>query len=94
MNDATHGILNTTIVRDYVCAQCYGELVERVEAGALVVACPQHCAPGGFVTRHYATRRLSESVSELEEVARNYPQFDRRKKPSPAELAAALDVLF
>jgi len=94
MNERTEGVMNLVLTRDYVCAQCFGLLVEKFVDGKMTVACPRHCEPGGFVTLSHAARFLSASVSDFEEVARNYPQFDHRKKLSPAELAADMALLY
>lgn len=63
MNDSTAGILNTTLTRDYVCAECRGVLVERVIKGIWKVLCPAgHDAP--FVTRSSADRALSKKLEK------------------------------
>lgn len=93
MNEKTGGILNTTLVQRYVCAQCWGPIVERYVNDVFVVACPNACEPGGFVTAEYAARRQSSNISEFYEVVDNYPQLDPRQKLTPEhkrELAAAL----
>ena len=77
-----------TLIREYRCAQCYGPLVEACDAGEWRVVCPKRCEPGGFVTAAFVTRRLAESAAELEEVARNYPQLDKRPKQTPEQKRA------
>lgn len=85
---------NATLTREYCCAQCYGAVVERrTVSGEYMVSCPKGCQPGGFVTLTFAAERRAVSVSELEEVARAYPQLDPRPKLTPdqrARLTAAL----
>jgi hypothetical protein len=108
MNDRTGDMLNTALVRDYRCAQCWGVLVElwkderyvpRIAgsgepSGGYVVECPRHCQPGGFVTAAFAERRQAESAAELAKVAANYPALDPRPQPSAEARQAQAAALF
>ena len=81
MNDATGGVFNTVLVRDFVCAQCWKPLVEKfIEGEGWKVLCPRGCQPGGFVTRGYAERRYAKELEEFYEVADYYPDLDPRPK--------------
>jgi len=94
MNARTGGLLNTTLVRDYVCAQCRGPLVEKVIDGAPIVLCPKSCAPGGFVTRSFAEYRQTQDTQEFYEVLNNYPQLDPRPTLSPEQVKKDKLALF
>ena len=72
-------LLNAETVRTQCCAQCYGPLVERYVDGQFVVVCPKNCQPGGFVSKEFAERRKSESLGELYEVERLYPQLRKKR---------------
>lgn len=85
---------SATLVREYVCAQCHGPLVEKYADGAFKVMCPKGCQPGGFVTRTWAERRRAESAAELAEVARLYPQLGPRSPRTPEQRRANLDALY
>lgn len=87
-------LINAALVRDHVCAQCYGRLVERYLDDEFKVVCPKGCQPGGFCTQAWADSRRAESAAELDEVARHYPQLDMRPKRSPEQQRAAIDALF
>ena len=88
MNEATGGVFNTTLVRDFVCAQCWKPLVEICIKGiGFKVLCPRGCQPGGFVTRGYAERRYAKEMEEFYEVANYYPELDPRPKQSEDERA-------
>lgn len=93
MNERTGGILNTTLVNRYMCAQCFGPLVERYLDDQFVVACPKACQPGGFVTAEYAARRESESLQEFYEVVDNYPALDPRPKLTPEQRRVIANVM-
>ena len=85
---------NATLVREYVCAQCHGPVVEKYLEGQFTVVCPKGCTPGGFVTRTWAERRRAESAAELTEVARLYPQLDPRLTRTPEQRRKALSALY
>lgn len=58
--------LARSVVKNYVCAGCYGQLVETYDRHERMstVECPS-CGPErGFVTREYADRRQAESRVE------------------------------
>lgn len=90
------GPSNATLLREYCCAQCWGGLVERPQAGTrdLLVACPKGCQPGGFVTLSWTAEQRAQSAADLEDVARAYPQFDPRPKLSAEEKRKRLAALF
>lgn len=94
MNNVTAGTLNTTLARDYVCAQCWGALVERHINGEFTIVCPRGCQPGGFVTAEYAARRRSNDLADFYEVVANYPQLDSRPKLSAEQKTRDLQALF
>lgn len=81
-------LFNARLIRTHVCAQCWGQLVERYLDNSFQVVCPRGCQPGGFVTREYADRRRAESHAQFAEVAHNYPQFDHRPPTTSADLEA------
>lgn len=67
-------------IRRYVCAVCWGLLIERRGAdGEPEVVCYRHslgeCDGSGYVTRRYADERQALSGFELNEVRRNYPEL-------------------
>ena len=75
-------------VRDYVCAVCWGQLVNFFDATHAWIKCANpNCQGGGYVTRAYADRRRSESLGEAAEVRHNL----RFIFPTPARKAA--DIL-
>ena len=80
-------LLNAQTIRTQVCAQCYGPLVEQFLDGAFIVVCPKHCQPGGFVSAEFALKRKSESIGELYEFQRLYPQFRKAPKSGSADNA-------
>jgi len=90
----TNYLFNQSLQRTHVCAQCWGELVEKCNGLAFVVICPRKCQPGGYVTREYAERRAAESLSELAEVAANYPELDDRPHQSEQQRATMIRALF
>jgi len=61
------------MVRDYVCAQCWGRLTTSKVPNSrnLKVFCPKCGEDRGFVTYDYKDRRLAESALEEFEVSRN-----------------------
>lgn len=64
------------IKRNYVCAQCWGELLIDFDKGQPKgsrhkVYCPICGEDRGFVTRDYAIQRKAESSAEANEAARN-----------------------
>lgn len=73
-------LLNQRTIKTHVCAQCFGELVEKFIDGEFAVVCPKGCQPGGFVAREYAARRKSESIEELYDVYHNLPQLKPAQK--------------
>ena len=85
MNEKTGRVFNTTLVRDWVCAQCWKPLVEKFVDDGWVVSCPRQCQPGGFVTARYATGRWAQEMEEFYEVASYYPEFDPRPRLSLSE---------
>jgi hypothetical protein len=89
MNAKTNGTLNTTLLRDYVCAQCHGRLVEHFTEGRYVVHCPRACQPGGFVTQHFADQQRANDISQYMEAARNYPHLAPHTPPEKLAQAEA-----
>ena len=81
---------NRSILRECVCAQCWGELVERMVEGEVRLECHQRCQPGGFVSRIYVERQREQAADDLNEVAANYPALDTRPKPDHEAMRAAL----
>jgi DNA-directed RNA polymerase subunit RPC12/RpoP len=77
------------VLRDYVCAGCYGHLVTdfvETDRNARLVRCPS-CGDGrGFVTRKYAERRQSESIGEAlvarKNLERAMPVLRRPERPT------------
>jgi len=67
-----------------VCGWCWGRLGARHVRGDLRhldVVCPKNperCNGTGYVTANYANRRRAESISELWEVRKNYPELEPR----------------
>lgn len=86
MNDATNGILNTTLTRDYVCDKCAGVLVERVIAGRFTVLCPKGCA-APFATRRAVEKRRSAEIERAGRLENKWRQF-----PYGSQAAAALSL--
>jgi len=62
-------------VRDYVCAQCWGQLISQVSKGkdhkCFTVLCPNCGEDRGFVTREYANKRKAEDCFDALEAKRN-----------------------
>lgn len=58
------------IIRRYVCAGCYGQLISKPIKGTRdeIVFCPQCGEHRGLVTRRFAEGRKDVSASELNEV--------------------------
>lgn len=87
--------LRRKIVNEYVCARCWGPLVEKVNSSETeVICCPTHGEDVGVVTRKWAERQEMESRVELAEVAASYPQLDTRPKDSADKLKRAKALLF
>jgi DNA-directed RNA polymerase subunit RPC12/RpoP len=61
--------------RNYVCAQCWGQLITQPSKGkgfkAFKVICPGCGEDRGFVTREYAERRKAEDRADANEARRN-----------------------
>ena len=79
------------LVRDYVCAQCWGELKMRVrwERGKGVwfeVGCALHPEHEGFVRRSWAEKRRAESMSELMEARENLREALGIDTPTPEDV--------
>ena len=53
-------MLNTEVIRDYVCDACYGELTERWRDGGFLVSCfdyPEHHGVIRRVSAYYRQRK-------------------------------------
>ena len=64
-----------TIVRDCVCAQCWGQLISGISKGkdhkAYKVYCPECGEDRGFVSRDYVARKKAEDRLDGLEAKRN-----------------------
>lgn len=84
------------LVRDYVCAGCYGHLVTQFTKRGRdlrLVSCPA-CGDGrGFVTKRFADRQRSDSIEQAfvarKNLERAMPAL-RRKEQSEADLLSGL----
>lgn len=78
----TSGIPNSVLVSKYLCAQCWGVLVELwvEEETTYKVKCPKNCQPGGFVTKHGVEIAQDRDKKDYLEVAQNYPDLAGIKK--------------
>ena len=77
MNEKTDGVFNTTLTRDYLCAQCWGRVVEKCTDGEWIVACPKGCQPGGFVSQSWVEYKRHQDFIDLDDVQKNYPNLER-----------------
>jgi DNA-directed RNA polymerase subunit RPC12/RpoP len=61
--------------RNYVCAQCWGQLITQPSRGkdhkCFTVLCKSCGEDRGFVTREYAERRKAEDRADANEARRN-----------------------
>lgn len=85
------------LVRDYVCAQCWGSLIyalnRKAKSKCYKVYCRECGEDRGFVTRDYATRRKAESNAEKREAERNLGNILGIKK-QPFDLDKAINTLW
>ena len=89
----TNGVFNTTLVRSYRCARCWGRLIEKYANGLYSVQCAKNCGGECFLTEHYVMERKRVSAAEAAEVEANYPQL-AGERMSPDELKKARRSLF
>jgi len=85
---------DTYLVRRYVCARCWsGLLIVKRKDEPEHIECGNHanCDGKGYVTKRYADRRRVESVAELAEVKKNYPElFTPKVKKTEKEILAMM----
>ena len=67
------------LMRDYVCSQCWGQIVVTFRHGESTVTCDKCGVITAYVTRKYADRRRQESVFELWEARDNLKSFIKSK---------------
>lgn len=80
----------TTLIFDYVCATCWGQLIERERLGEMQVQCaPYGVLHAGFHRRDTAERGRERSGHDLDEFIRLYQDtefaYDLGLKKRPVE---------
>lgn len=84
------------IVKHYVCAQCWGPLMQDFNPGKpkerrYKVTCPDCGEDRGFVTREFAEQRKAESGAKAREAAHNLGELlGIEKKHSTKDAIKAL----
>lgn len=85
------------LTRDYVCAQCWDQLIYELNRGVSPKCYKVYCLKcgedRGFVTRDYAERRKAESNAEALEAARNLGDLLGIKK-QPFDQQEAINALW
>jgi len=77
------------LVLKYVCATCWGPLVERIEYPDSFVECAksdEDCSKTGFVTKSYAERRHAEDHGDAYEAKQNLPFLKKDAPADPGEI--------
>jgi hypothetical protein len=82
---------NETIIRRYLCARCWGALVERFIEGHWVVVCASDQAHEGRVTQTFVENRRVLDRLEAAEVGSRYASMLGLKRP---DLKAASRALY
>lgn len=87
MND----LLAARTVKHYVCSACWGHLLEFHHDDGVLVQCHK-CGDEtpGFVTKHFANRRLSESGGDLLDVYQIVPNLNPHHGKSEEQLLSEL----
>jgi ssDNA-binding Zn-finger/Zn-ribbon topoisomerase 1 len=74
-------------VDKYVCSTCWGRLLLYYENSQHSIRCANYpdCTGRGYVTKYYASRRLSESANERGEVKDLLTKLGILQKPKKSE---------
>lgn len=87
MSEIMAAELALSTVRDYVCSNCWEQLIAiPAEGHNLEVVCGTNQEHHGFVRRTFVMRRSNESRGELVEATMNLRKFIPMPKKSEKEL--------
>jgi hypothetical protein len=82
---------NDYLARRYLCARCWGAIVEKFINGKWVVVCAADESHAGFVTRNFVESRRTMNRLEAAEVGSQYAEILHLQRP---DLKAASRALY
>ena len=82
---------NDRLIREYKCAVCWGQLVEKYIDGKWLVICAKDPAHENYVTQTFVEYRKTVNRLEAAEVGSQYAELLQLKRP---DLKAASQALY
>ena len=82
---------NDHLTRNYLCARCWGAIVEKFVGGKWVVVCAADETHEGFVTQNFVAMRRTMNRLEAAEVGSQYAEILHLQRPN---LKAASQALY